>query len=382
MRWSAVVHALVLAAFAATAGCHGRGQSEEEAPPKGRVDESGNIVLTGPEQDAIGLAISAVESGTLTTKTLRFGTVVARPQEDALVIAPVAGRLQAPLAELGAAVEKGAPLVVVEPLVDAASRATLESERRQLLGRIEGAEAEVKAKQANLDRVTTLVTNRLATEAERVQAEAALRSEQARAESLRRASVELDQVTGGTMTLRAPAIGTLAALAAGTGSLVQQGTVLARIVRTGPRWIDVAVPPGDPVGESYRLRGQLGEWNAQLLTRGSVVHRDGTRRDRLLADPVAAPSLPPGATVAVEVLSNHSGVLVAVEAIVRRGEERLVFVEVEAGCFAPRTVTVGAQESVRAVITSGVTQGDRVVTRGSASLLGELGAGRKVENAR
>jgi len=376
MRWFAVLAPVSLvAALAGTVACSGRGEGEEQAPSKRRVDEQGRVVLTAAEREAIDLSVAAVERGTLTTETLRFGTVVARPQEDALVVAPVTGRLRAPVAELGASVEEGAPLVIVEPLVDTASRASLEAERRQLRGQIESALAQVKAKEADLERITTLVTTGLATEAERAQAEATLRSDQARAESLRRASGELGQATGGTLMLRAPAGGTVATLVTNAGSMVQQGTTVARIVRAGPRWIDVAVPPGESVGDDYRVRGTSGELPAQLLTRGSVVQPDGTRRDRLQAAPEAAPNLPPGATVPVEVLRNRSGLLVPVQSIVRRGDEKLVFVEVEEGRFAPAVVTVGAREGDRAVVTSGLAQGARVVTRGSASLLGELGVG-------
>lgn len=378
MRWLVVlVQALLLAALAATPACNGRSESGEETPPKSRIDKQGRVVLTAAEQEALGLLTIAAAEGTLTTRTLRFGRVAARPQEDALVVAPVTGRLAAPVATLGASVEEGDVLVVVEPLVDTASRANIEAERRRLRGQIESAQAEVKAKQADLERVTTLAATGLATEAERAQAEAALRSERARAESLRRANAELGQVTEGTLTLRAPAAGTVAALATDAGSLVQQGTILARVVRSGPRWIDVAVPPGESVGDDYRVRGTSGELPAHLINRGSVVQPDGTRRDRLQANPEAAANLPPGAIVPVEVRYNERGVVVPEEAVVRRGEERLVFVEVQEGRFAARTVTVGARADNRAVVTSGLSKGDRIVARGSASLLGELGMSRR-----
>ena len=366
---------LILAAAVVLSGC-GFGGAEEEhgGAAHRRVDEQGRVVLTQEERAALGLETASAALGSLTPSTLRFGKVVARPDEDALVSTPITGRLEAPAVALGATVEVGEVLLVIEPLVDAASRASLEAQRRELLGQIEGARAQVQAKQADLSRIVTLVRSGLATEAERAQAEAALASERARVESLQRAAAELAGTTGGRLELPAPAAGVVAMLATEAGSTIAQGTVVARIVRAGPRWIDVAVPPGDPVGSAYQVQGVAGPVAARLLMRGAVVQADGTRRDRLEAASTAAPSLPPGATVPVEVLHEVRGLVVPVIALVRRGRETLVFVENEADHFAPSPVQVAARNGSRAVVASGLSPGDRVVTLGASSLLGELGA--------
>src|SRR5262245_17114776 len=73
--------------------CRGDQSDDENVMRRRRVDEHGRIVLAPQERAAIGLEMAAAEQGTLTTSALRFGRVVARPQEDALVIAPVTGRL-------------------------------------------------------------------------------------------------------------------------------------------------------------------------------------------------------------------------------------------------------------------------------------------------
>jgi len=355
--------------------CKGeRDEDQEGSAAHDRVDDRGRVVLTRDERNALGLETIAATQGTLTTSAVRFGRVVARPQEDALVAAPVTGGLVAPTLALGAQVSAGDVLVSLEPLVDTASRATLEAQRRELQGQIEGARAQVEAKRTDLSRLATLVSSGLATEAERAQAQAQLTSEQARVESLRRASSELARVTGGRMEIRAPVPGVVATLATDTGSLIQQGAILARIVRAGPRWIDVAVPPGDAVGSGYRAQGVSETVPARLLNRGSVIQADGTRRDRLEAAPEAAANLPPGATVPVEILHETQGVLVPMQALVRRGREKLVFAEVEEGRYEARQVEVAASDDTHAVVTTGLSAGDRVVTRGASALLGELGA--------
>lgn len=368
---------LILVAALLASACTSEPRDEDRERTLGsRVDEAGRVVLTQSERDALGLETAVAVDGLLTTSTLRFGKVVARPQEDALVTAPLTGRLIAPTLSLGATVAQGDVLATLEPLVDTASRATLEAQRRELQGQVDGARAQVEAKRADLTRVATLVSSGLATQAERAQAEAALTSEQARLDSMRRAGDELAHMTGGRLDLRSPFPGVVATLTTEAGATIQQGTVIARILQTGPRWVDAAVPPADPPGSSYRVQGIDRTVPLELFTRGVVVQPDGTRRDRLAASPADSAQLLPGATVAVEVLDETRGVIVPETALVRRGRETLVFVAVDDGRYAPRAVQVTTRNDAEAVIASGVSAAERVVTRGASSLLGELGTDR------
>jgi len=361
------------AALSASSCKEATDDDDEEAAPKQRVDAEGHVVLTAEEQKALGLEIAAAEQGSLTTRALRFGKVIARPREDALVAAPVTGRLVTPTLALGARVAAGDVLLILEPVIDTTSRATLEAQRRELQGQIEGARAQVAAKKSDLTRVKTLVISGLATAAESAQAEAALTTEEARVESLGHASAELGRVTGGRIELRAPAAGVVAMLATEAGSLIQQGSIVGRIVQAGPRWIDIAVPPEDPIGTGYRVKTAP----AKLLARGAVVQTDGTRRDRLEVEQDVAAHLLPGAVVAVEVLHETPGILIPASAIVRRGPDTLVFVAVKDGLYEARRVEVSARDETGGVVTSGLAAGDRVVSRGAASLLGEIGDSAK-----
>lgn len=62
-------------------------------------------------------------------------------------------------------------------------------------------------------------------------------------------------------------------------------------------------------------------------------------------------------------------------ALVTHGNETVVFVEVAPGHFARRSVTVADDDGTTAAITSGLHVGERVVTRGSLLLSGEVDAG-------
>lgn len=368
------LYAAVAVGLLLVCGCHRGGDGDEdEQPAASHVDAKGQVVLSRAEREAVGVETAAARDGALTTVALRFGKVVARPQEDAFVVAPVTSRLVAAVSSLGARVSRGDPLVAIEPLVGTASRANLEAQRRELLGRLQASRAQLHADRSELARVTTLVATGLATKAAQAQASATLEAEQARSESLRRAASELGRATGGRTELGSPIAGVVATLDTDEGSLVTQGAVVARVVGAGPRWIDLEVPPGDPVGDAYRVRGASGLVPARMLTRGSIVGPDGFRRDRLLANADASSGLMPGATVPVQVLHRARGIVVPSRAIVHRGREELVFVQVAEGRYAPKTVRVGARDAKRTVVTSGLALGDRVVRQGVAALLGALG---------
>ena len=336
-------------------------------------DATAAVVLTPARRAALDLQVTPAERAAFPIPALRFGRVSARPEEEARVVAPVAGRLlAAPAVSLGERVEAGQLLARLTPLVDTASRATVQAQRRQLSGQAQSAAANVTALEAEVGRMQTLQDTQLATAAELARAEADLTSQRAQAASLRRAEHELGQMTRGAIELRAPIAGIVAELTTDVGALLSQGAPVARVTSAGPRWVDVAVPPREPTGVRYRLR--IGDGlEAALLARGLVVAADGMRRDRLLVDGASADELLPGAVVAIEVIHERTGAIVAQGSLASRGSERVVFVEIEDSRFEPRTVRVAALADGRALLEEpGVEDGARVVSQGAGALLGEF----------
>jgi membrane fusion protein, heavy metal efflux system len=369
--------AVVMVSALTAASCSRSNEEEGEQPvaeARSRVDPQGRVVLNEAERQALDLATIAVERKTLETIALRFGKVGARPQEEALVVAPVTARLAAPPAiTLSSQVKAGVELLQLVPLVDSASRADLGAQRRELQGQAIGARARVQALESELERTTTLVASELATEADRMRAQAELSAERARLESLNRASGELARVTQGKLVLRAPVSGQLVQLQSDVGAPVEQGAVIARILQRGPRWVDVAVAPGDEIGTSYRVRVGSTQLDARLISRGAVVDPDGTRRDRVEIDAAQVERVLPGATVPVEVVRRTEGVVVPESAVTVWGEKLIVFVEVENGKFEARPIAVGARAKQRVAVSRGLSVGEKIVIRGAASLLGEVG---------
>ena len=80
--------------------------------------------------------------------------------------------------------------------------------------------------------------------------------------------------------------------------------------------------------------------------------------------------------VSVEVRRKAAKVVVIpARAVLSSGEERYVFVEEKPGQFVRTVILVGRERDGRIAVTSGLTEGSRVVTEGSILLAGLLGPG-------
>jgi multidrug efflux pump subunit AcrA (membrane-fusion protein) len=187
---------------------------------------------------------------------------------------------------------------------------------------------------------------------------------------LRRArALEVRPGGSGALTLRSPVDGVVVTLNASMGAGVNQGDVIARVVKSGPQLVDVAVAPSEVTGTAYEV--QIGDqWlPARLIAAGGRVE-DGMRSDRLSIEGGQARALP-GATVPVRVARQvATGVVVPESAIVPVPGGELVFVEVEQR-FAPRLVTLAARFGGKVRLASGVTIGEPVVVAGAMGLRGE-----------
>ena len=181
------------------------------------------------------------------------------------------------------------------------------------------------------------------------------------------------QASGGRRTVVAPLGGTLVMLDVDLGALVSQGTVLARVVRPGIRWVDVELPVDDPEVEVARVQ-TAGRWVAATpRTRGVVAEEGSHRLDRLEVAVVDARGLLPDQRVAVRVGEAVAGILVPSAAVLRRDGERLCFVDRGDDTFVARPIRVRADDGTDAVVEGAIEPGERIVVRGAASLLGELG---------
>jgi RND family efflux transporter MFP subunit len=180
--------------------------------------------------------------------------------------------------------------------------------------------------------------------------------------------------------LAAPFEGTVAEVAVSPGQAVSAGANLGRFVRTRPVWIDVALRPEeapDAAGlEALFLRGP-GESEPMAIPRGGarlvarspeVDARTGTVGVTIeVAQGVG--ELPIGTSVQAELVLPGDGTAVVVpsSALVDDGGVTAVYLQLEGESFARRPVRVAGRQGDR-VAVSGLSPGERLVTRGAAEI--------------
>ena len=367
---------LTLALAVPLAGC-GESESAREAramkdavPQRLRPD--GTIQLSDPDRAALGLVVAPAAEGDLPLSTLRFGRVVSLLANESQVVSPVTGRItRPPRVQLGEPVKGGAVLLEIAPALDTPDRISVGTQAAEREGQIEAAAGGLTQAEADAARARQL-SPQIVSAARLQEAETAVVTARARLEGLRNARSAASQAQTSPVSVSAPIAGTVAMIKIEVGALVSKGDVLAQIVREGPVWIDVSVPPDDPVGDRYAVTTSSGLIVARLLARGSVIDADGTRHDRLIVDAAQSTALRPGASVSVQVAHGASrGIVIADSALVPGVDTDTVFVETSSGIFAARPVHVAARFEKQVRVASGLTRGDRVVVQGAMALQGE-----------
>lgn len=341
-----------------------------EAAIPHRLQANGTIQLEDADRSALGMEVVTASEGELPETVLRSGRLIARPGEDALVVAPVTGRITEPAeVSLGDSIAKAVALLRIAPILgtpDAMQSAQIDAEG-------EAAQSELAVREAEAVRARELAKSEIVSAQQLQHAEAALTAARARVEGLRRAASVQSTGEGRPVTLRAPVAGTVVSLDATLGRVVQAGDVVARIVRPGPRWVDVRVPPHERSGVGYEVLAGGDTIPARLVARGGVVEPDGTRHDRLEIEGLGATSLVPGQALTVRVaLQSSRGVVLPAEALIPGAAGDVVFIEVRPGVFEARAVEVASRLAGRVRLGSGIGPGERVVTRGAMSLRGEM----------
>lgn len=376
MRRLSCLGLLTIALAVPLAGC---GESEstrearamKDATPQ-RLRPDGTIQLSDQDRAALGLVVASAVEGDLPESTLRFGRVVSLLANESQVVSPVTGHItRPPLVQLGAPVKAGAVLLEIAPTLDTPDRISVGSQAAEREGQIEAAAGGVAQAEAEAARARQLSPH-IVSAAKLLEAETAVATARARLEGLRSARIAASQAQTNPVSVSAPIAGTVAAIKIEVGALVNKGDVLAQIVREGPVWIDVSVPPDDPSGDRYSVTTSSGLIAARLLARGSVIDADGTRHDRLVVDAAQSAALRPGASVSVQVARGASrGIVIADSALVPGVDTDTVFVEASPGIFAARPVQVAARFEKQVRVASGLNAGDRVVVQGAMALQGE-----------
>ena len=302
---------------------------------------------------------------------------------EAMVSAPADGRYASDrLSSVGDRVTAGQELGRLEPRL-----ANGGEDRASLVATVTEAQATLDAARSDLARAERLleeraVPGRRVEDARRAVAVAEARATAARARLAQRDDVL--RVGGGTASgnafvLRAPIAGRVADVFAALGASYAQGAPLFRVVRGDRVELQAQVPPSDAAlarsttGVAFEVPGRsdpiplvpdhiydsgvIDPKTRALPLRIEVDNRDG----RLLVGQTGTAILYTGRTQRLPV--------VPVDAVLTEAGRPYVFVQIAGERFARRFVEVASRDQGLAGLRSGVTAGERVVTRGAYDIL-------------
>jgi len=349
---------------------HDEGKEEEQSAEVHLADEEhfheeqeGDEITLSPEAMAeVGVEVIDVEAKTMTETRTYPGSVVPRPDGEALVGSLVGGRIQAVHANLGDTVSPGSPLCSVESPEIGHAQANL----IKTSSRFQFVQAEVRRHRALLREKIGSQKDILRMEAELQAAEAERAAAERTLLSLGFAPEEISQCTEqhcipGLLVLRSPIGGTVATRQVRLGQRVEPGDNLFHVVDLSRLWVRVELYEQDM---NWVRIGQSAEIGPQAypgrVTEGHVV-----------ADGLLIPNL--FVTCRLDGDTVTAGILAVPEESIVQDEhgDWQVFIELEPGHFVPREVETGRSSSGWVEVVHGLSEGERVASRGAFFLKSE-----------
>lgn len=349
--------------------------ASEEEP-----DTGGQISFLKEQQWPIDFATEEVTRRTLRPSLRMNGTLRARADGEVWVTAPVSGRLAGlgdAFPRIGMSVERGDVLALVAP------RLGPESDVASLDLAVKHAELELEQARRERKRLDGLLVDGAVPERRALEARNAEQQAEAHAQAaLRRLrqhravqEAGQQQLTDGT-AVAAPIAGTVAAVKAAPGQFVDDGENLFHLVDLDRLWLEVRVPEAniaellDPGGAWFEVQGFGDVFEApadRVVAMGGVVD-DATRTVPLLFEvDNPGPILRVGMFARTHVLTGSplDALALPVQSIISDGGIDTVYVQVEGESFERRIVRLGVRDRHHVEALSGVSAGDRVVTRGA-----------------
>ena len=183
----------------------------------------------------------------------------------------------------------------------------------------------------------------------------------------------------GGIALKSPIAGTVVAVNASPGAAVTEGQTVVHVAALEKLWLEARVPENAlsrirvPGGAFFQLDGAPGATvlvageNARLIAFGGMVDKETRTVPAILEFDNPDGRLRAGMTFQARLYTGNAvtGMAVPASALVDDGGQPVVFVQKEGESFERRIVQLGPRDGDWVAIRSGVTAGDRVVTRGA-----------------
>ena len=287
-----------------------------------------------------------------------IGRVIADPNRSGLVQSINGGRIIAPekgLPRIGQAVREGDVLALVEQAVPQADRTTL-SER---VGEIE---QEIAVAETKLKRVRQLSDRGVAPPSQVTDAETELEGLRRRREIVRQTRIEPE-------VLLAPIDGTIAAARVVPGQVVASQDVVFQIVDPEGLWVEALVYGEiDPAKVTGASATAVDGTALKLAFQGfsKALQQQATVVQFAVENPPGNLSVGSPVTVFAQNGASVRDIIMPRDAVVRGANgEAVVWRHTDPERFEARPVRTEPFDATRLVIRAGVSEGERIVIRGS-----------------
>lgn len=377
------------AAVALMASCGGSPASDAESASQTAHDHAAgtesafeDIILTPDEIAAIQLATDSARVRALVSELSAMGRILANQHRTAIVSYPFTARVARIVARVGAWVESGQELVVLQS--EEVGSATSDFYK---------ADADFQLAQLDHEREALLFESGVGAQKNSFAAEAALRVAEANLDAAEKklhvlgfSEQEITILTDShqvnpVIALYSPIAGKVVSNNVVLGQMIDESTEILTILDPRILWVDAEIYEKDiarlRTGQDVAITvpAYPADTFSGNITYISDVLNDATRTITVRTEvPNPDSRLKPGmfADVVIELDTNGGAIAVPVEAVLDDEGARLVFIRTGPNRFEPRHVTTGTREGDFVEITSGIAVGEEIVTTGNFQLKSKL----------
>ncbi|MGE8721257.1 efflux RND transporter periplasmic adaptor subunit [Leptospira terpstrae] len=333
-------------------------------------DEPKDIVkLLEENRKNISLETDVVRIEPIQTKIELIGETEAVPDAIIDVPARISGRITSVFFVEGDSIKKGQKLATIDS-----------PELAKLRSAYLVAKSKYTAAEQNLNRISSLVKMNLAAKQELIDVESNLKvieSEKISAEeNLRANGLVIDNSASGVYTVYAPKSGLALSRNAIPGSIVLGNQILTTIAELSQLWFQAKIFENDLKFLSEGISGNIilnaypdSEFDGILEHIGEKVDPESrTVHARLVfknKSRKAKIGLFGKATLSV---NGRTGIQILESAIQSYQNRKFVFIESQSNEFKWKEITTGITTDGKTEVLSGITQGDRIVTKGAFEL--------------
>lgn len=362
-------------------------ESEEAAiaaAPKAD-EEAGGIVYLKEQQWKTEFATAPVTEGEVRGSVPANGVLRPRPDGEARVGAPAAGRFLArgPYPQIGMTVARNQVLGVIAPRVPNdvdPSSLNLDVQRAQI------ALQQAQAERARLEALLAqeAIPARRVTEAGRQEqtARADLQAAQSRLAQYRGTQSATGGESGGRFEVRSPVAGIIVTATVAPGEFVEEGRELFHVVDLSRLWLELQIPEGQigkvetsnsvwfqPEGfpNAFEVSPRTG---GRVIASGGVVNAQTRTLPLIFEVPNRNAQLKAGMFVRAQVFTatTQRGIVMPFSSVVDEDGQPVAYVELEGELFERRPLKLGTRQGDLVQILEGLKVGDRVVTRGAYNI--------------